>query len=65
MPVLQNCQCIISWKSVKLCLPIIGNMADVYRLHNSSLPTDNFIKVVTRSSQLKMLPLESVINTDS
>ena len=33
MPVLQNCQCIMSWKSVKLFWPVIGNMADMYRLH--------------------------------
>ena len=65
MPVLQNCECIMSWKSVKLCLPVIGSMADLYRLHNSLLPTDSFLKVVTRSTPLKMLPLESVINTDS
>ena len=68
MPVLQNCECIMSWKSwksVKLCLPVIGSMADLYRLHNSFLPTDIFLKVVTRSTPLKMLPLESVINTDS
>ena len=63
MPVLQNCECIMSWKSVKLCLPVIGSMADTYRLHNSLLPTDTILKVVT--TPLKMLPLESVINTDS
>ena len=103
MPVLQNCECIMSWKSVKLCLPVIGSMADLYRwypvkrstnqkvykskgphvkrstsqkvpkskrlqvkrspvkmspikrstkigLNNSLLPTDTFLKVVTRSS---------------
>ena len=65
MPVLQNCQCIMSWKSVKLCLPVIGSMADLYILHNSLLRTDTFLKVVTRITPLKMLPLESVINTDS
>ena len=62
MPVLQNCQCIISWKSVKLGLPVIGSMADLYRLHNSLLPTDTFLKVVTSSTPLKMPALESVLN---
>ena len=65
MPVLQNCECIMSWKSVKLCLPVIDSMADLYRLHNSFFLTGTFLKVVTRSTTLKMLPLESVINTDS
>ena len=65
MPALQNCECITSWKIVKLCLPVIGSMADMYRLHNSLLPTDTVLKVVTRSIPLKMLSLESVINTDS
>ena len=29
MPVLQNCQCNMSSKNVKLCLPVIGSMPDI------------------------------------
>ena len=38
MPVLQNCECIMSWKCVKLCLPVIGSMADLYRWYPSKGP---------------------------
>ena len=56
MPVLQNCECIELEKCEIKCLPVIDSMAELYRLHNSLLPTDTFLKVVTRSTPLKMLP---------
>ena len=64
--------CVMScWKSVKLCLPVIGSMVDMYRLHNSLFLSGTIIKVVTRpmgnvnyNFENAVMTLESVINTD-